>query len=167
MVYDDVPINLMRKPVGADRVFNSVLAGASAIVLVLLVAVVVFLCKYGFAALRRGGIRIWSLTRPGPRTPTTSACSRCWWVRSPSPSSPSLIALPISLASALMINEYAPTPAQAWLTGVVDMLATVPSIVYGFWGLQLVSGLQAAPAKWLVDHVSFVPFFRTPSPGST
>ncbi len=45
------------------------------------------------------------------------------------------------------------------------MLATVPSIVYGFWGLELVSGLQAAPAKWIVDHFGFVPFFRTPTPG--
>ena len=37
------------------------------------------------------------------------------------------------------------------------MLATVPSIVYGFWGLLLVSNLQAAPAKWLVDHAELRP----------
>ena len=47
---------------------------------------------------------------------------------------------------------------------MVDLLATVPSIVYGFWGLELISKLQAPTAKWLVDHVSFVPFFRTPTP---
>jgi phosphate transport system permease protein len=76
-----------------------------------------------------------------------------------------LIAGPISLAAALMINEYAPTRIRSFLTGTVDMLATVPSIVYGFWGLELVSGLQAAPARWLVDHFAFVPFFRTPTPG--
>ena len=64
-----------------------------------------------------------------------------------------------------MINEYAPRRLKPWLTGVIDMLATVPSIVYGFWGLLLVSNLQAAPARWLVDHVSFVPILRTPSPG--
>ena len=59
------------------------------------------------------------------------------------------IATPISLATALMINEYAPRQLKPVLTGVIDMLATVPSIVYGFWGLLLVSDLQAAPAKWL------------------
>jgi phosphate transport system permease protein len=73
-------------------------------------------------------------------------------------------AAPISIATALMINEYAPRWLKPWLTGIVDLLATVPSIVYGFWGLQLISGLQAAPARWLVDHASFVPIFRTPSP---
>jgi phosphate transport system permease protein len=36
--------------------------------------------------------------------------------------------------------------------------------VYGFWGLLLVSNLQAAPARWLVAHASFVPILRTPSP---
>ena len=51
------------------------------------------------------------------------------------------------------------------LTGVIDLLATVPSIVYGFWGLVLISTLQAPPAQWLADHLGFVPIFRTPSPG--
>jgi phosphate transport system permease protein len=75
------------------------------------------------------------------------------------------IAAPISLATALMINEYAPRQLKPVLTAVIDLLATVPSIVYGFWGLLLISDLQAAPARWLVDHASFVPIFRTPSPG--
>jgi phosphate transport system permease protein len=76
-----------------------------------------------------------------------------------------VLATPISLALALMINEYAPIRIRNFLTGAVDMLATVPSIVYGFWGLALVSNLQAAPAKWVVDHFGFVPFIRTPTPG--
>jgi ABC-type phosphate transport system permease subunit len=57
---DDIPINLDRKPVGGDRVFNGVLGGASAIVLVLLAAVVVFLCKYGFDAFRQGGFGLFT-----------------------------------------------------------------------------------------------------------
>ena len=44
---DDVPINLIRKPVGADRAFNALLAGASALVLLLMAAVVVFLVAKG------------------------------------------------------------------------------------------------------------------------
>ena len=38
--------------------------------------------------------------------------------------------------------------------------------MYGFWGLLLISNLQAPPAKWLVDHASFVPIFRTPTPNA-
>ena len=36
--------------------------------------------------------------------------------------------------------------------------------MYGFWGLLLISNLQAAPARWLVTHASFVPIFRSVSP---
>jgi phosphate transport system permease protein len=160
---DDVPINLNIKPLGADRVFNGVLAGSSALVLVLLVAVLVFLCYYGFTAAREGGLGLFT-------DQTWSPISGHFGMMSLLVGSIAIallaviIATPVSLATALMINEYAPRQLKPFLTGVIDMLATVPSIVYGFWGLLLISNIQAAPARWLVDHASFVPIFRTPSP---
>ena len=160
---DDVPINLSRKPVGADRAFNALLAGASALVLVLLAAVVVFLVAHGWEALRLAGFGI-------VLDQTWSPDSHHFGMMSLLVGTIAIallavaFAAPISIATALMINEYAPRWLKPWLTGIVDLLATVPSIVYGFWGLQLISGLQAAPARWLVDHASFVPIFRTPSP---
>lgn len=161
---DDVPINLVRKPVRGDRVFNGLLAGSSALVLFLLVGIVVFLFVHGWSALHTGGLGLFTdkswnpdahLFDIWPLLAGTIAIAMISVV----------LAAPISIALALMINEYAPRPLRPWMTGVVDLLATVPSIVYGFWGLQLISGLQAAPARWLVDHVSFVPFFRTATPG--
>ena len=160
---DDVPINLLRKPVGADRAFNALLAGASALVLLLLAAVVVFLVAKGWQALRLGGLGLFL-------DQTWSPDSHHFGMMSLLVGTVAIaiiavvIAAPISIATALMINEYAPRWLRPGLTAVIDLLATVPSIVYGFWGLQLVSGLQAAPARWLVDHASFVPIFRTPSP---
>ncbi|HKI21497.1 MAG TPA: phosphate ABC transporter permease subunit PstC, partial [Isosphaeraceae bacterium] len=135
----------------------------SALVLLLLVAVVVFLCYYGFTAFSQGGLGLFT-------DQTWSPQSHHFGMMSLLVGSIAIaliavaIATPVSLATALMINEYAPRQLKPWLTGVIDLLATVPSIVYGFWGLRLVSGLQAAPARWLVDHASFVPIFRTPSP---
>jgi phosphate transport system permease protein len=161
---DDVPINLKIKPGGADRVFNGVLAGSGALVLVLLSAVVVFLSYYGFKALREGGLGLVT-------DPTWSPDSHHFGMMSLLAGTIAIaliavaLAAPISLATALMINEYAPRPLKPVLTSVIDMLATVPSIVYGFWGLLLISNIQAPPARWLVDHVSFVPIFRSPSPG--
>ena len=57
---DDVPINLKIKPVGADRVFNGVLAGASAIVLILMAAVVIFLFANGFNAFHQAGFGLFT-----------------------------------------------------------------------------------------------------------
>jgi phosphate transport system permease protein len=159
-VEDDVPRNLLVKPTGADRVFNGILAGSSAFVLILLTAVVVFLCYYGFDAFREAGF---GLVTDDAWNPDSGQFGML----------PLLlgsvaiaiigvaIATPISLSTALMINEYGPRRLKSFLTAVIDLLATVPSIVYGFWGLLLVSRLQAAPAKWLVSHAGYVPIFRT------
>ena len=161
---DDVPVELHRKPVGADRMFNGVLASASAIVLILMVATVGFLIAKGWSALHQAGLGLIT-------DQTWSPDSHHFGMMSLLAGSVAIailavaIAAPISIALALMINEYAPRFLKPWLTGVVDMLATVPSIVYGFWGLLLISNIQAAPARWLVNHASFVPFFRTAAPG--
>ena len=74
-----------------------------------------------------------------------------------------LVALPVSLAMALMINEYAPVWARSWLISFVDALATVPSIVYGLWGYELFSNWQEGPAGWIAHHFAFVPILRSPS----
>jgi phosphate transport system permease protein len=161
---DDTPITINRAVTRADRIFNAALASSSAVVLIILAAVVVFLSVKGWPALQKGGIhfitdKTWSPDSghfgAGPLLVGSVAIAII----------AVLIAGPISLAAALMINEYAPVKLRSTLTGAVDMLATVPSIVYGFWGLALVSNLQAAPAKWLVDHFGFVPFLRTPTLG--
>jgi phosphate transport system permease protein len=155
----DTPINLNIKVRGADRVFNGVLAGSSG-----LVAVVVFLCYYGFSAFHQAGFGLFTDKTWSPDSHQFDMLPLL--VGSIAIALLAVgIATPISLASALMINEYAPRQLKPVLTAVIDLLATVPSIVYGFWGLLLVSSLQAAPARWLVTHASFVPILRTPSPG--
>ena len=161
---DDTPITIHRSVSRADRLFRLVLASSSAIVLVILVAVVVFLTKYGWQAMTQGGLHFLTDATWSPDSGHYGAMPLL--VGSVAIAVVAvLIAGPISLAAALMINEYAPVRIRGFLTGTVDMLATVPSIVYGFWGLELVSNLQAAPAKWLVDHFAFIPFLRTPTPG--
>lgn len=160
---DDLPLTLRVKPTGADRVFNGILGGSSVTVLFLLTAAVIFLCYYGYPALREAGFglitdKTWSPDAHQfgmlPLLVGSVAIAILAVV----------IATPISLSTALMVNEYGPRRLKPVLTGVIDLLATVPSIVYGFWGLLVVSNLQAAPAKWLAHHAEFVPVFRTYDP---
>jgi phosphate transport system permease protein len=161
---DDTPIHINRSVTRADRIFRFVLASSSLVVLLILAAVVVFLSVHGWSALMQGGIHF--ITDPTWSPDSGHFGAMPLLVGSVAIAVVAvLIAGPVSLAAALMINEYAPIWMRSFLTGTVDMLATVPSIVYGFWGLYLISNVQAAPAKWLVDHFAFVPFFRTPTPG--
>ena len=76
------------------------------------------------------------------------------------------VALPIALSIALMINEYVPPGLRGWLTGLVDLLAVVPSIVFGFWGLEALNTYVRAPVTWIAEHLGFIPIFRTTEPGN-
>ena len=65
-----------------------------------------------------------------------------------------------------MINEYAPQRMRGWLTALVDLLAIVPSIVFGFWGLEALNTYVHAPVSWIAEHLGFIPIFRTTEPGN-
>ena len=70
------------------------------------------------------------------------------------------VALPVALAIALAINEYMPRRASRALTALVDLLAAVPSIVFGLWGLFYVDPHLRNTTRWLSDHGDFFPPFR-------
>jgi phosphate transport system permease protein len=160
----DVPINLDTTPTGVDRVFRGVLIVSSAIVLVVLASVSVFLLVKGWPALTRFGIGFFTGSVWAPDNGQAGVLPLLLGSIAIAVVS-LIIALPISIATALLINEYLPTVVRPFMILVIDLLATVPSIVYGFWGLEVVSSLQAAPARWLVANFGFVPFARTPTPG--
>jgi phosphate transport system permease protein len=83
-----------------------------------------------------------------------------------------VMAVPISIASALFISEYAPrtlfgvVPIKSMLTSVVDLMAAVPSIIYGLWGFLALEPHAVGISRWLSDHLGFIPFFNVP-PGTT
>jgi len=78
-----------------------------------------------------------------------------------------VFALPLSIAVALAINEYVPRRFSRPLTSLVDLLAAVPSIVYGFWGLQFLDRHLRGTTSWLGHHGGFFPPFSLVSGQNT
>ena len=70
------------------------------------------------------------------------------------------IAVPLALGLALFINEYAPSRVKRLLTSAVDLLAALPSLIFGMWGLFALQGTLVGVATWLNDHLDALPFFR-------
>ena len=70
------------------------------------------------------------------------------------------IAFPLALASALYISEYAPPKAKSFLVSMVDLMAAIPSIVWGLWGFFLLQPKAIHVAHWLHTHMGWVPFFH-------
>jgi phosphate transport system permease protein len=75
-----------------------------------------------------------------------------------------VIAIPIGVGAALFLAEGVPPWLRTWVSLFVELLAAIPSVVYGLWGYVVVIpflGQTVFPflAKWL----AFIPFFRGPS----
>ncbi|MFZ0667960.1 MAG: phosphate ABC transporter permease subunit PstC, partial [Acidimicrobiales bacterium] len=75
-----------------------------------------------------------------------------------------IIGVPTALCAALFISEYAPAKLRPPATSLIDLLAAVPSVIYGLWGFLFLSSHMTGIARFLSDHVSFIPFFGTNSP---
>jgi phosphate ABC transporter permease protein PstC len=69
-----------------------------------------------------------------------------------------LLGIPVAVATALFITELAPRRIRGPLTVVVDLLAAVPSVVYGLWGFFFLIPKLKPAEEWFADTFSFVPF---------
>ncbi len=69
------------------------------------------------------------------------------------------IAFPISMGTALFITEVAPARIRPTLVAVVDLMAAVPSVVYGLWGAFLLQGEVIGLSRWLTTWLGWIPVF--------
>ena len=70
------------------------------------------------------------------------------------------VAVPLALGTALFISEYAPRRLQRTLVTTVDLMAAVPSVVYGLWGFFFLQGRIVGLARWLSTWFGWIPAFR-------
>ncbi|MCP2166097.1 phosphate ABC transporter permease subunit PstC [Goodfellowiella coeruleoviolacea] len=70
-----------------------------------------------------------------------------------------VIAMPVSLGIALFLTQYAPPKLARPFAYAVDLLAAVPSIIFGLWGLYVLAPQLAPIASWLNDTLGFIPIF--------
>ncbi|GAA2046049.1 phosphate ABC transporter permease subunit PstC [Agromyces tropicus] len=77
-----------------------------------------------------------------------------------------VIALPISIGIALFISHYAPRRLASVLGYVVDLLAAVPSVVFGLWGIGVLAPAVQPVYTWLVDNLGWFPLFAGPVSGT-
>jgi phosphate ABC transporter permease protein PstC len=69
-----------------------------------------------------------------------------------------VIGVPIAVASALYITELSPRRLRTPLTVLLELLAAVPSVVYGLWGIFFLAPKLLPAEKWFADTFSFIPF---------
>jgi phosphate transport system permease protein len=79
-----------------------------------------------------------------------------------------LLALPLGVFIALFLSEnFLPVPIRQTIRFVVELLAAIPSVVYGLWGIAVVIPLVRQFGGWLGDNLGFIPLFQGPPSGNS
>jgi phosphate transport system permease protein len=73
-----------------------------------------------------------------------------------------LVAIPLSIGAALYIAEYSPLPIKRFLASLIDLMAAVPSVVFGLWGAYLLQWKVGALSKWIRSWFGWIPVFQVP-----
>jgi len=79
-----------------------------------------------------------------------------------------VIAVPLSLGVAIYLTEFAPKWLRQPVAFLIELLAAIPSVVYGLWGIFfLIPVLKASVFPFLRDQLGFLPFFQGPIYGNS
>jgi phosphate transport system permease protein len=73
-----------------------------------------------------------------------------------------VLAIPVAMLAALFITEYSPRRLRRPITWLIDVLAAVPSLIYGLWGREFLQPREIHLSVWLSTHLGFIPFFHSP-----
>ena len=71
-----------------------------------------------------------------------------------------VVGFPLALMTALYISEYAPPRIRASLVALVDLLAAVPSIIFGLWGFFALEPQAWNVSRWISQHFGWIPIFK-------
>ena len=74
-----------------------------------------------------------------------------------------IIAIPLAVSVALFITHIAPKRLAQPLGYLVDLLAAIPSIVYGLWGIFVLGPAAVGLMDWLEEHLGWIPIFEGPA----
>jgi phosphate transport system permease protein len=168
-----VPRVVVTQRTTADKWFRSVSQAAGVGVFVILGLIGIFLAIRAWPALSYMGVRFFTTPSWVPISQHGHAAHVGIAVAAVGTVIIALIALviavPVSISAALFISEYAPRtlfgviPFKSTLTSVVDLMAAVPSIIYGLWGLIVLEPHIVGLSRWLSTYLGFLPFFKVAS----
>jgi phosphate transport system permease protein len=143
-----------------DRVFSGLTTGAGVFVLVLIVAIAVFLVRKALPAVRADSTSFLTTKAWQPdNTPPVFGIAALAFGTLLSSVIALVVAGPIAIGIALYISDYAPRRLAAPVGYLVDLLAAVPSVVYGLWGLLFLVPHSEKFQQFLGDHLGFIPLF--------
>ena len=143
----------------SDKVFRNVIRSIGLLVLVLTSAIGLFLGVQAIPTLHKYGFSFFTETQWDPRTDTVGIAAV--FVGTIEVALVALaVGFPLALLTALFISEYAPPRMRTSLVSMVDLMAAVPSIIFGLWGFKVLQPHAIHLSRWLATHLGWIPIFK-------
>ena len=150
-----------------DRLFGGTAKGASLLVIVMVTLIAVFLLSQALPTLAKDKVNFLTSTQWNvDGTPLQFGIANLLWVTVLSSVIAMLIAVPLGVGVALFITQYAPGWLSRPAASLVDLLAAVPSIVYGLWGLQVFGPHMDGIQSVLQNLFGWFPLFKETGVGA-
>jgi len=153
------PRELGGKLTASDFAFRGIARGGGVLVLILMVAVGAFLAYRATEALHKDGFSFLTTQQWNPDGGGFGIAAVIVGTI--------LIALvaitvavPLAVGAALCISEYAPRRLQRYLITTIDLMAAVPSVVFGLWGFFFLEWRMTSLSRWVNDWFGWIPLFR-------
>jgi phosphate transport system permease protein len=140
-----------------DRLFAGTARGAALVILAALAGVFVFLSVEGFPGLTQ------TAETYAPHTTFLSYVAPLVFGTVLAAVLALLLAVPFAFGIALFISHYAPRRLAVPVAYLIDLLAAVPSVVFGLWGARSLAPFLVPVQGWLGEHASYLPFFGGPA----
>jgi phosphate transport system permease protein len=145
------------RPRLGDRAFRLATTGAGVLIVLVLAGVAAFLVERAVPA----------LTAPAAQLPGghgfTHYVGPLLFGTLLSSAIALVVGAPLGVAIALFISHYAPRRLAAALGYVIDLLAAIPSIVFGLWGIIAFAPHLVPVYAWLARHAGWIPLFAGPA----
>jgi len=149
-----------KKKFSGDAVFKGIIQTLAVSVLVILLIMVFEMVKESLPALRRFGWRF-AIGREWDAVQGKFGALDFLYGSVVSSVLALLLATPLSVGAALFITDIAPRRIGNIIAPVIELLAAIPSVIYGLWGvLVMAPWLQQSIQPWLIEHLGFLPFFQ-------
>ncbi len=155
-----------RRRFGGDSVFRWFTTASGATVLVIIVAIAAFLIAKAIPAIQKDKANFLTAFEWFPDDPTNPRFGIAALAFGTVLTSfiALVIAVPVAMGIALCLSHYAPKRLATTLGFIVDLLAAVPSIVFGLWGRDYLVGPVTDFSGWLHKYFGWIPIFGSDGP---
>lgn len=152
------PRSLKSRPVTADRVFRTVSYAAGGVTVAIMLAVGVFLTARAGDALSVTGVSFLTTQAWSPETGSFGVAAVLFGTVTIAIIAMA-ISVPLATGTALLISEIVPPKIRSLLITLVDLMAAVPSVVFGLWGVFFLQANIIPVSQWISTYFGWIPIF--------